>query len=328
MALPAWLESEAPDGDVVISSRFRAARNISQYNFPHHSSNNDLIQILKKVKKTAETYPIPLTAMQNISEAERDYLLGSRLISADFLHRELGRAVLLNPNRSLSIMINEEDHVRVQALTAGWSIDQAEEEGRKFLTHLERELPLMHHPEFGYITASPSNLHGGLRRSALFHLIGLAHTKRLKRLIKSLGHLDIVCRGLFGETSLAIGAYVQVSATKDSISDFKGACIQLIAEEREARDQVDQSEIIEKVQQAAEFAIRQKEISMRDALLVLGWIRWSSILKLPKLSTEPRTVDFWSSTMEVHGTQDQRTASRHRAEFLRSRIESLESNRA
>ncbi len=324
MTPPAWLRTDSPDGDVVVSSRFRAARNISQFKFPHIASNDELRSVFKIIKNSAETSSIQLDIMQNISEAERDYLLGSRLISADFLHRETGRAVLLDPTRTVSIMVNEEDHIRIQALTAGWSIWDAEDSGRQTMEHLESNIDFMFHPHFGPLTASPTNLNGGQRRSALFHLIGLAHTKRLKRLIKTLSHLDLVCRGLFGEASLAIGAFVQISATKGNVADFRGACNQVIAEERLARSEVDQNEISEKAQQAAEYAIRQNEITMRDALLVLGWIRWANERELPGFRTEPRMVDYWSSTMEVHGTQDQKIASRHRAEFLRTRLEGLD----
>lgn len=324
MPPPAWLETDAPDGDVVISSRFRAARNLVGYKFPHRASSEELRKIQSLVKAAAEHSPIPFEAMMNLTEAERDYLLGSRLVSADFPHRDIGRMVMLDQSRVVSIMVNEEDHMRIQALTAGWSVWTAEETARQIINHLEAELRFMSHPEHGPLTASPTNLGGGHRRSALFHLIGLAHTKRLKRMIKSLNHLGLVCRGLYGETSLAIGAFLQISSTSGSVADFRGACTQMIREERMARREVRREEIADKAQQAADYAIRSNEISMRDALLVLGWIRWATSIELPGFRAAPRAADAWSSMLEVHGTQDVRTANRHRAEFLRQRLESLD----
>lgn len=323
MPPPAWLEADAPEGDVVISSRFRAARNLVGHPFPHRATNESLREIQNQITAAADRAPLPLGAMRNLSEAERDYLLGSRLISADFPHRDPGRTVLLDQDRVVSIMVNEEDHLRLQALTAGWSFWSAEETGRQVLAHLESELDFMAHPQFGPLTASPTNLGGGQRRSALFHLIGLAHTKRLKRMIKSLGHLDITCRGLFGETSLAVGAFVQISSTTGTVADFRGACTQVIREERMARRDVRRDELTDKARQASDYAIASKEISMRDALLVLGWVRWAASVEIPGFQAPPRTVDLWSSTMEVYGTQDPQVAARQRAEFLRKRLESL-----
>lgn len=324
MPPPAWLETDAPEGDVVISSRFRAARNLVGYRFPHIAANDDLKAVQTQVERAVEQSPIPLESMRNLTEAERDYLLGSRLISSDFPHRAHGRQILLDRDRVVSIMVNEEDHVRLQCLTAGWSFWSAEETGRQILAHMADALPFMSDPTLGYLTASPTNLGGGQRRSALFHLIGLAHTKRLKRLIKSLGHLDIVCRGLFGESSLAVGAFVQISSTTGSPADFRGACTQVIREERMARREVRREELADKARQAADYAIASNEISMRDALLVLGWVRWASSVDLPGFRAAPRTVDLWSSRMEVYGTQDPKVAARQRAEFLRQRLESLD----
>ena len=323
MPPPAWLEQDAPEGDIVVSSRYRAARNIVGYKFPHLASNEELRAVQTQILDAADRSPLPLEAMRTLSEAERDYLLGSRLISADFPHREHGRTVLLDHDRVVSIMVNEEDHLRLQALTAGWSSWSAEETGSQVLQHMENELPFMVDEKLGPLPASPTNLRGGQRRSALFHLIGLAHTKRLKRLINSLGHLDIVCRGLYGETSLAVGAFVQISSTSGSVADYRGACTQVIAEERMARREVRRDELADKARQAADYAISSKEISMRDALLVLGWVRWATYVEIPGFKTSPRAVDLWSSTMEIYGTQDPKVAARQRAEFLRQRLESL-----
>ena len=323
MPPPAWLEVDAPDGDVVISSRFRAARNLCGLPFPHLANPEQLRAVQSAVKKSVETCPIQLESMNNLSEAERDYLLSSRLLSPDFDHREIGRSVLIDRDRVVSVMVNEEDHIRLQVLTGGWSAWSAEETGRQLLNHLENGLNTMYHPDLGPLTASPSNLHGGERRSALFHLIGLAQTKRLKRMIQSLTVIGLTARGLYGESSRAVGAFIQVSATRSSDADFRGACNQVIREERMARREVRRDELADRAGQAVEYAITSKEISLRDALLVLGWVRWASSADIEGFRTPPRAVDSWTAMMEFYGTQDPKIASQHRAIYLRQRLESM-----
>lgn len=323
MPPPAWLESDAPDGDVVISSRFRAARNVRGFPFPHKASAEELRNVQKLVKDAVAHAPVQVESMGVLSEAERDYLLGARLISPEFRHRENGRTVLMDRDRTVSIMVNEEDHVRLQALTAGWSVWTAEETGVQVLRHLDRELGFMACPEMGALTASPSNLGSGQRRSALFHLIGLAASQRLTRMLKSLATMGLTTRGLYGESSRAVGAFVQISATTGGQADFKGACTQVIREERMARRELKRTELADKAKQAMEYAIMSSEISLRDALLVLGWVRWASLSEIEGFRTGPRSVDLWNATMEIYGTQDEKVAGRHRAVFLRQRLESL-----
>lgn len=323
MPPPAWLESDAPDGDVVISSRFRLARNLVGFRFPHRASGQELKEVETRVKAACRTSPIKLEPMGKLTEAERDYLLGSRLISPEFAHREPGRSLILDRDRCVSLMVNEEDHLRLQTVTAGWALPSAEQTGLIVYEHLESALEFMQTEELGFLSASPTNLGFGQRRSALFHLIGLAQTNRLTRMLKSLAYLKITTRGLYGETSRAVGAFVQISATSGTQAEFRGACNQVIQEERQARQDVDLGELSAKARQAAEFAVSSNEISLRDALLVLGWVRWATMVEIDGFKAPPRTVDSWTATMEVYGTQEEKVAARHRAEFLRTRLEPL-----
>ena len=321
MQPPAWLADDAPDSDIVISSRFRTARNLKGHRYPHHAEPTELIEIANKVKDSAKK--LPLSPINTITEAERDFLLGARLISHDFQHAKPGRMVLLDEPRLLSIMVNEEDHLRIQAVSAGWSIRQAVREGETITAALTKNLDFQASPEFGFLTASPTNLGGGNRRSALFHLAGLSTQGRLNRLIKSLHHIGITTRGLFGETSRGIASFVQVSGTKISETDFAGACNHLIQEERLARQEASKTQTLEKAQTAVDFAIMSNQVSMRDALLVLGYVRWAAAIQLPEFPISPRQVDSWVTEMEVFGTQSATTAARQRADYLRSKLENL-----
>ncbi|MCU0316423.1 MAG: hypothetical protein MUC92_07505 [Fimbriimonadaceae bacterium] len=323
MPSPAWLHRDAPEGDVVISSRVRYARNILGFPFPHHASDSELIAIKKEIERGAAACPVPLDVVERLTEAERDYYLGARLISPDFLHRAPGRCLLTDESRMVCAMVNEEDHLRLQVVTAGWSVRTAELTANLVLKHLGQSLTWMESEELGALTASPSNLGEGMRRSALFHLIGLAHSKRLPNVLKALGAWNIVTRGLFGEASRAVGAFVQVSGTHVDLPDFIGACDYLLQEERKSRRDVSRHSLTEITQQAISFAVGSNELTLADALRVLGWVRWAASAGVTPSELGARQIDLWIATMEVNGTQDESVAARQRAVFLRKRCEPL-----
>lgn len=322
MPPPAWLRPGAPDDEIVISSRIRYARNIAGHPFPHHADQAQRQSVIQAALEAAATLSPALEVKKNLTEAERDFMLGSRLISADFDHRSRTTAVLLDRDRQLSLMVNEEDHLRVQALTPGQSWHEAENLANQVLSQLESKLRFMHHDGWGYLTASPFNAGAGRRRSALIHLIGLAHTRQLTQVLKAIHLRGLEARGLYGESSRAVGAFFQLSATQGTAAEFDGACRFLIERERAARESLSAAELRQKVRQAAEFAIRSVELSLADSLRILGWARWYAAAT-PGYEGRHREIDDWTSKMEVHGTQDPKVEARHRADFLRPRIESL-----
>lgn len=324
MPSPAWLGADAPDGDIVISSRVRYARNVCGFRFPCHASPDDLRMVQSLLK--ASVAGLGLEVFPRLTEAERDFLLGSRLVSPEFNHRDPGRSLYLDTTRAVSIMVNEEDHLRLQALTAGWSIRNAHQDADSALAHIAERVSLMWHEKFGYLTASPFNSGEARRRSALFHLIGLAHTKRLPAVLKALAAWDLTARGLFGESSRAVGAFFQVSAIRGGLPEFMGACEYLITEERNARREVSEDTLQDRTSRAIKFAVSSNEISLADALRVLAWIRWAATVGVGIAPVSYRDVDLWVSTMEVHGTQDPKIAARHRAVFVRERVEDLLGN--
>jgi protein arginine kinase len=314
---PAWLQSDAPHVDVVVSSRARFARNLVGYRFPHHLSADALREVRAKVIEASKGCELPLDQLRRTSEVERDYLIGCRLISPELKHREPGRAVLCDPSRGVTLMVNEEDHIRLQALTAGWSIRNALSQAEYVLDHLAGELRFAWAEPWGYLTSSPYNRGEARRLSSMFHLIGLAHTKRLGGVIRALNAWGLATRGLFGESSRAIGAFCQVSSTEGSLSSFVGAGEYLIEAERKARLETPRSELVAKAEEAVEFAVRSRTMSMAHALRVLAWTRWASVAGAEGFPDTAREVDGWISILEVRGTADPAAAARRRADFLR-----------
>jgi protein arginine kinase len=294
-------------------------RNLRSHNFPHIASPDELQQILGKVA-AAFSPEHGFELLKDLTGSERDYLVGSRLCSPDLAWNSPGRALILDKDRTAGIMVNEEDHVRLQALTAGWSVGTADAVGQSILARLAQQVEFAHSPRFGYLAASPYNAGQGRRLSAMFHLIGLAHAKRLPSVLKALSARHLAARGLFGESSRAVGAFLQISITDGLRSEFIGACEYLIREERDARVEVGNRVLEEKSKQALDYVEASHGITLADALRVLGYARWAATASVKGLERSPRDVDLWLTTLELQGFSDEESATLQRADFLRERL--------
>ena len=316
---PAWLAADAPSGDVVLSTRFRLARNLVGFRFVHAAPDAELRHTMELVLAAARECDLGYEVHKGLTHAERDHLVATRLVSADYEWTLPGRALLLDPDRVVSVMVNEEDHLRVQALVAGWSPVVAEAAARRCLARLGGSLSFAFSPEWGHLTPSPPNLGAGRRRSAMLHLIGLAGIERLPRIMVALGEEGIAVRGLFGESSRAVGAFAQVSATQGGAEGFAGAVEYLVREERAARAALGMDHLSERAGAARDFAVGSRRLGLGDALRVLGWLRWAAVERIG--SVGPRDVDAALATLEIRGGLAEDEASRQRAERLRRLVE-------
>lgn len=273
MKPPAWLQSDGDVREIVLSTRVRHMRNFRGHRFTHAAGPEELREIGVRAKNAVLSiggYEI----QQRVSPAERDYLIACRLASPDFDWGAPGRFLALDADRSSSIMIGEEDHLRIQALTPGWSLGWAIDLAETALRQLSDRLDFAQSPVYGFLAASPSNCGDGIRHSAMFHLIGLAHVKRLGVVIRALTSQGLVVRGLFGERSRAIGAFVQVSTTRRSLPHFVGACDYLLREEKLARAGVPKPAPHERVRETKELLLGARGASLADAMRILAWVRW------------------------------------------------------
>lgn len=318
--LPTWLKENAPDVDVVLSSRTRVMRNLTGHCFPNRASSDELISVMEKLLAAAKSAEPSLIVYKGLSTAEREHLVSCRLISPEFEWTLPGRALLLSPDRSTSLMINEEDHLRIQAVTAGSSLGESDALAIRCLDSFSARLPFAFSPDFGFLSASPYNSGSGRRRSSMFHLIGLAHSKRLPSVLSALNERGLVVRGLFGESSRAIGAFVQVSAVEMGPSDFAGACEYVIREERSVRRSFTRAVILERAVNARDFAVSSRSLTLADALRVLAWVRWASFEGLEGFPSATRAADVLLTSLDIKGTTTFDHTARRRAELLRESL--------
>ncbi|GIK32158.1 MAG: hypothetical protein HND43_04020 [Armatimonadetes bacterium] len=319
MSAPAWLKPGAPHDDVVLSTRARVMRNLRGFRFPHNAPPDELEQILASVSSSASQNLPNWTILSQLSPSERDYLIGCRLISPRFPVNQPGRAVVLEAKRLCSVMVNEEDHLRIQSLSPGWSLRKSRKAASETLDALARDLEFAESPRFGYLSASPYNCGSGIRLSSMVHLIGLAHAKRLPNVLRALADRGVVARGLFGESSRAVGAFLQVSIVSGAIEAFVGAVQYLIDEERRARESISTTELEHRVQSGLEYVATSGSVQLSEALRVLAWVRWGATAAQTSGVTH-RDVDTWLATLDFRGPSDEVAAGQQRARFLKERL--------
>ena len=311
MPVPAWLSAGNHDAEIIISSRIRYARNLRGHIFPVRAADYELIQIENKIWSALRQEDWQI--FRPLSTPEWQFLLGSHMISPDFQYRKPGRSAGLDHGRVLAIMINEEDHLRIQAITPGWSPYQALEQADRMLAQLGESLEFAHHKSLGYLTSSESNAGTGLRASAMVHLPGLAHRKRLPNVLNALADRRVYVRGIFGETSRAVGAFFQVSITGHLGPDFIGACDYLAAEERAARSEISTDERDDLAMRASDFLTVRREVTLAECVRALSWIRLAAGGDAKRI----RDVDMFLAALEVQSFADDRSVQRRRADSVR-----------
>ncbi|MBK9384229.1 MAG: ATP--guanido phosphotransferase [Planctomycetes bacterium] len=211
-----WLESAEGASPVVLSTRIRLARNVLGYNFVSRLSPVravELVGVLRERAAAAGIAPeLRWFAMSELDELRRQALVERHLISKELARSELEAGVLVGDRERISIMINEEDHLRLQVLRGGFDLDDAWSEIERIDRALERVVPYAYSAELGYLTACPTNVGTGLRLSVMLHLPALALVPdELKRVFHAAARTNLAVRGLHGEGTSAAGNMYQVS---------------------------------------------------------------------------------------------------------------------
>lgn len=235
-----------PHDRIVMSSRVRLARNLRNMAFPGWAKKAERVKSLDIIRPAVESLP-QLTgafseAMDNLPPLDKQILVERHLISREHAAKSAGSGLVLNKEESLCVMINEEDHLRMQALRPGLQLKQAWLAIDQVDSELERRLDYAFSPELGYLTACPTNLGTGIRVSAMLHLPGLVLAEQINQIIQSVNKLGLAVRGLYGEGTEALGNVFQVSnqmtlgeIESDIVERLNKVLLQIIEHEENAR---------------------------------------------------------------------------------------------
>ncbi len=289
--------------DIILSSRIRIARNIEGFPFPLQMSRKqaDLLleRILDAIISQLQSKRKIILSGENLSEIERQFLVERHIISIEFAENELPKAVVLLPEEKISIMINEEDHLRIQGIQEGLNLRKAWMKVDEIDSLLDKKLNFAFSEKLGYLTSCPTNIGTGLRGSVLAHIPAIRITSKSKMLFSALEKIGIMIRGFYGEGSEKVGDILQFSTGEtlgksedDIISELESVVKLIIMEERRERRRIKRNrELREKIRREIEKIKRVDKINTKESLsflslLALGKnlgiisVEWEKINKL------------------------------------------------
>lgn len=245
-----WYIEKGPESDVVMSSRVRLARNFKDYPFPFKMSKDEGEKVIEKVKdaifnSNAATCDFEFKDMQKMNPIDRQVLVEKHLISPNLAGGKAESAAIISRDEKISIMVNEEDHLRIQCMYPGLQLDKAWELCDKMDSLLEENIDYAFSENYGYMTCCPTNVGTGIRASAMLHLPALTMTGYIKGMLEICGKLGMTVRGIYGENSDVYGNLYQISnqitlgqSEEEIINNITNIGKQIINQERILRTEL------------------------------------------------------------------------------------------
>ena len=256
-----WISEKGPNQDIVLSSRMRLARNLEKITYPNRAGKDELNKVIESVKETAsnqDDFDLYFINIQDLPEVERQLLVEKNLTSPAHIEKKSANSLLLNNEENISIMINEEDHLRVQILLPGFQLDQCWEKADKIDDIFEKKLDFAFSEKYGYLSTCPTNLGTGLRASVMVHLPALNLTNNINKMLEAISQLGLVVRGIYGEGSESAGNIYQISnqitlgnSEGEIVDNLKSVTTQIIEQERNARQRL----------------LKEQEVNVRDEIM-------------------------------------------------------------
>ncbi len=342
-----WLRGTGAESDIVISSRIRLARNLSSFPFTNRASAHQRAEIEAMLReRLAKLEYSPRLAYLNVpslSTLDRQLLVERQLISRELANTDGPRGVAVAPQENISIMINEEDHLRLQVMRSGFSLDEAWQDIDRLDDLMEGIVTYAFSEEFGYLTACPTNVGTGMRASVMLHLPALVLTKQIEKVFRALQKINLAVRGLYGEGSRASGDFYQISnqvtlgkSEVVILTEIREVIPQIISYERQAR-----STLTRESRQALHDRVARAFGTLRSATMMtseetmdlLSSVRLGVNLGLlEEKITIPTVNELFLQTQPAHlqklmGTPlDGEERNSARARFLRTRLREMGPN--
>lgn len=340
----AWLRGDGPHADVVVSSRIRLARNVRGFPFLSKASDDERRQIFRLLSDciTEQEFGVEslLVDIEATDELDRQVLVERHLISRQHAEGEGTRGVAISAGETRALMINEEDHLRIQVLRSGLQLTELYEEISRLDDKIEQGVEYAYDPRFGYLTACPTNVGTGIRVSVMLHLPALKLTQEIDKMFRAAKDMRLAIRGLYGEGTDAVGDFFQISnqttlgrSEEEIIKDFGNRVIpKIVSYESAARSILlkEHTDVLDdRIWRAFGILENARTISTNEALLLLSHVRLGVNMGRLKgldlatvnrlfLGTQPAHLQKRSGE-KLDGAQ----RSVARAEFLRSTLESL-----
>ena len=339
-----WMTGGKGDS-AVLTSRIRLARNLRRQPFPGWAKRDQRAAALDLMRPAVEALPVMKDAFSQelgtLNPLQKQVLVERHLISREHAARGEGSAAVIERRQTFSLMLNEEDHMRMQAIRPGLQLASAFSALSELDTELEQSLEFAFDPKLGYLTTCPTNLGTGLRASAMLHLPALVLSDRIGQVLQAVNKIGLAVRGLYGEGTESLGNLYQISnqstlgESEETIIRRLERVISEVAEhERDAREKLmedDPAEVSDKIGRAYGILRYAYIIDSKEALNHLSLLRLGGILGFFPAQTvvlcDTLLMDIQPAHLQLHSgrkmTPEERDAVR--AEIVRSRLLSLES---
>ncbi|MDD5432263.1 MAG: protein arginine kinase [Candidatus Omnitrophica bacterium] len=242
-----WLKGTGPNSDIVISSRIRLARNLEKFPFPHWANKKQGELSLKAIEDAVNKIDLlkqtTVFKLQELDSVDKQFLVERHVMSLEHAQKSESRAVVVDQDEVIAVMVNEEDHIRMQVMQSGFNLFEAWNIINKLDDSFAKELTFAFLPEWGYLTACPTNTGTGMRGSVMLHLPALVMTRQIDRVLAAISKLSFTTRGLYGEGTQASGNFFQISnqlslgfKEEELIDNLSGLIRQIIEQENQARE--------------------------------------------------------------------------------------------
>ena len=335
-----WLRGVGPEADIVMSSRVRLARNLAEFPFLSRATENDRVEIEKQIQDVLgqnRDDGLLYCDVESLDSLDQQFLVERHLISRELAEAEGSRSVAIHPDESFSVMVNEEDHLRMQVMQSGFNLESAWEIINALDDRIEKRVVYAYHEKLGYLTACPTNVGTGMRVSVMLHLPALVITRQIDKVFRSLQKISLAVRGLYGEGSQALGDFYQISnqitlgrSEQDILNQVADIVPAIINYERRARDflRTENGENLgDRVSRAYGILQSAKTISSEETMHLLSSVRMGVSLGLIKELEIPTINDMFIQTQPAHLQKRSGTllgsADRNieRARYLRRQLE-------
>jgi protein arginine kinase len=283
-----WLRGSGPESDIVVSTRIRLARNVAEFPFIRRCTGLDRAAIEQALRDRIEQIDawreqVTYIDVNALDEIDRQFLVERQLISREHAEADGARGVLIDANEQFSLMVNEEDHLRIQVICSGLDLPTTWSRIDRIDDAIEEHVTYAFHQRLGYLTACPTNVGTGMRVSVMLHLPALVLTRQIDKVFRSLQKINLAVRGLHGEGSQAIGDFYQISnqltlgkSEADLMAQVGEIAPLMIDYERKAREfllKEGHKEIHDRVSRAYGVLCTAQTISSEETMQLLSSVR-------------------------------------------------------
>ncbi len=331
-----WYKNNNTDNAIAVSSRIRLARNLKGFPFPARMTSEQRKELNLKVKEALLGSNTPFAKslkyidMANVPEAQKYAMVERHIISPEFANKSDNTAIILSSDESISIMIGEEDHLRIQVILAGLSLKEAYDIAERIDSLLYPALQFAFDSKLGFLTQCPTNLGTGLRASVMLHLPALENTGEIEALSNSIGKIGFTVRGMYGEGSKSAAALYQVSnqitlglSEKNALDNLEIITSQLIEKEQKSREGFNKLELEDVTFRALGVLQNARILTSNEMMILLSRVKLGESMGILNTNVSPIKLLIEAQPfmlMQKYGIMDPNDRDIYRANMIREAL--------